>query len=226
MTNTLSKIIIYPLVGIINIIDLIIHFFTRVPHQRLGLPAPNAVLTRPVDKSDLTKGFRSTLFNSELTSLDDPNHNLYDEFSVTAAKFADHKALGTRKKLKIIEEVLPDGKIIKKFLQAPSYEWMKFTDVLKTIDNISNGLLNKGLKSNQNIVINCETRPEWFMSALASMKIKVPIVTLYATLGKKLTNNQAYKLKHVKKFDLTLIEINVICEVPIYFKNTKKNFFF
>ncbi len=26
----------------------------------------------------------------------------------------------------------------------------------------------------------------------------------------------------MKKSDLTLIEINVICEVPIYFKNTKK----
>ena len=25
-----------------------------------------------------------------------------------------------------------------------------------------------------------------------------------------------------KKSDLTLIDINVICEVPIYFKNTKK----
>ena len=25
-----------------------------------------------------------------------------------------------------------------------------------------------------------------------------------------------------KKSDLTLIEINIICEVPIYFKNTKK----
>ena len=27
----------------------------------------------------------------------------------------------------------------------------------------------------------------------------------------------------LKKCDLTLIEINVMCEVPIYFKKTKKN---
>ena len=29
-------------------------------------------------------------------------------------------------------------------------------------------------------------------------------------------------VKYIKKCDLTLIEINVICEVPIYYKNTKK----
>jgi hypothetical protein len=30
------------------------------------------------------------------------------------------------------------------------------------------------------------------------------------------------RLCKIKKSDLTLIKINVICEVPIYFKNTKK----
>lgn len=119
-----------------------------------------------------------------MTTLEDVNHNLYTEFCQAASKYPDNNALGTRKKLKIIEEPQPDGKTLKKFLQAPNYEWIKFKDVVKNVDNISNGLLAKGLKSNENIVINCETRPEWFMSALAAMKIKVPIVTLYATLGK------------------------------------------
>ncbi len=47
----------------------------------------------------------------------------------------------------------------------------------------------------------------------------------------KFTNFHSFHLaekvfkKNKKKSDLTLIEINVICEVPIYFKNTKKGKF-
>lgn len=40
-----------------------------------------------------------------------------------------------------------------------------------------------GLKSNDNVVIFSETRAEWMMCAVACFKIKVPVVTLYSTLG-------------------------------------------
>lgn len=58
MTNILSKSILYLSVFLIAIIDYIVSLFTKVSNQRLGLPEPDAVLSRPVDESDLSKGFR------------------------------------------------------------------------------------------------------------------------------------------------------------------------
>lgn len=58
MNNTLAKSILYPSVFLIAIIDYIVSFFTKVSNQRLGLPESDAVLSRPVDESDLSKGFR------------------------------------------------------------------------------------------------------------------------------------------------------------------------
>lgn len=176
--------LIHILVSTIDFIDYILSFFRANEFGNYPLPDPNANCTKEIiDSGNSTeKVFRSSLF-SELTTIADKDHNLYKEFIGIAKKYADKKALGTREKLEIREEVQPDGKIIKKFLQSPDYEWMKFKDVVENIDNISNGLLTLGLKSNDNIVINAETRAEWLISALACFRIKVPIVTLYATLG-------------------------------------------
>lgn len=58
MANSLSRCILYPSVFLIAIIDYIVSFFTKVSDQRLGLPESDAVLTKPVDESDLSKGFR------------------------------------------------------------------------------------------------------------------------------------------------------------------------
>ncbi len=110
--------------------------------------------------------------------------NLYVEFKNTVRIFSEKKALGIRKKLAVTEEVQSNGKAIKKISQSSEYEWIKFKDVLEIVDLFSDGLLAKGLKSNEKVVINAETRPEWLMSALACFKINAPIVTLYATLGK------------------------------------------
>ena len=99
--------------------------------------------------------------------------NLYDEFKTAANMYASNKILGTREKLFCENEKQPDGKVLRKFLLAPKYEWMIYSDVLKTVDNLSNGFLKLGLQSNDNIVLFAETRPEWLMSALACFRIKV-----------------------------------------------------
>ncbi len=60
---------------------------------------------------------------------------------------------------------------------------MLYKDVLGCVDHLSNGLLALGLKSGENIVLYSETRAEWLISACACLRINVPVVTLYATLG-------------------------------------------
>jgi long-chain acyl-CoA synthetase len=49
--------------------------------------------------------------------------------------------------------------------------------------NLSNGLLKIGIKSEENIILFSETRPEWMISAFACFRISVAVVTQYATLG-------------------------------------------
>lgn len=121
---------------------------------------------------------------SELNRIDDINLNLYVEFQNAVKIHPNKKALGTRKKLSVTEELQSDGKVIKKISQSPEYEWIKFKDVLEKVNLLSDGLLAKGLNSSQKVVVNAETRAEWLISALACFKINAPIVTLYATLGK------------------------------------------
>ena len=70
-----------------------------------------------------------------------------------------------------------------KKLSLGNYKWSTYETVLKRVNNLSNGLLKMGLKSNDSIMLFAETRPEWIMSALACFRIKVTVVTLYSTLG-------------------------------------------
>jgi long-chain acyl-CoA synthetase len=108
---------------------------------------------------------------------------MYEEFKSAVDKYSGKKSLGTRKKFSFTEELQSDGKVLKKYCLSDKYEWLTYSEVHKKVKNLSNGLLVLGLKSNDNIVINAETRAEWLISALACFRINVPIVTLYATLG-------------------------------------------
>lgn len=80
------------------------------------------------------------------------------------------------------DDVQPTGKVFKKF-SLGSYKWSTYETLHKRVNNLSNGLLNIGLKSDESIMIFAETRPEWLLSALACFRIKCPVVTLYSTLG-------------------------------------------
>lgn len=119
--------------------------------------------------------------NIEELSLEETN--IYQEFRKAAGKYASNRILGVREKLSAAKEIQSDGKTLRKFTLAPHFTWMIYSDVLNIVDYLSNGLLSLGLRSNENIVLYAETRPEWLISALACFRIKVPIVTLYATLG-------------------------------------------
>ncbi len=55
-----------------------------------------------------------------------------------------------------------------------NYKWQNYDVLHNRVLNLSNGLLNMGLKSSENLVLFCETRPEWIMSALACFRIGVP----------------------------------------------------
>jgi len=173
--------IIMPFLQFVGIIDFIIGLIIPYKFDDPDLPAKDAKLTELTDKKDPSSPYRSTL-TTELTRLPETNTNIYLEFAKAARKYCYNQTLGQREVLSIDDEKQSNGKVFKK-LSLGSYKWTTYETALSRVDNLSNGLLNLGLKSDQKIVLFAETRPEWLISALACFKIKVPVVTLYSTLG-------------------------------------------
>jgi len=173
--------VIHPFLIVVGLLDFLIGLVIPYKYDDVDLPNKDAILSEITDKTDPNSPYRSTL-TPDLIRLDNPDNNLYNEFAAAAKKYWYNQTLGVREVLSIDDEVQPNGKVFKK-LSLGNYKWTTYETALKRVDNFSNGLLNLGLKSDQNIVLFAETRPEWLISALACFRIKVPIVTLYSTLG-------------------------------------------
>jgi long-chain acyl-CoA synthetase len=178
-TSILTYVIVYPLLFIIGIIDYIISLFVPLNRDK-SLPHKDTILSKN-DKNDPSSPYRSTLFK-ELIAETDPNANLYDEFNKSAQKYAELRTLGVRQLLSIEEQMQENGKTLKKHTLG-WYEWSNYKELNANVCAISNGLLKCGIKSDDNLIIFSETKPEWITSAFACFKIKVIVVTLYATLG-------------------------------------------
>jgi len=78
--------------------------------------------------------------------------------------------------LSIDDEVQPKSKVLKKYSLSSNYKWTRYGNVYKRVNNLSDGPLSLGLKSNDKIVLFAETRPEWLVSDFACIRIKVPAV--------------------------------------------------
>ena len=134
-----------------------------------------------IDPKNSKSAYRSGL-SSELDSVEDSNTSLYNELVKSVKIHHSNKAIGVRT-INSVEYVKQnDGKLLRQFSQG-AYTWMTYEEAFARINNLSNGLLMLGLKSNDKIVLFSETRSEWLLSAFACFRIKVPVVTLYASLG-------------------------------------------
>lgn len=173
--------VIAPFLHVVGVLDFLVGLVLPYKYDAVDLPRPNSTLTKITDPTDPASPYRSTL-STELIGLGTDNTNIYEEFVVAAKKYWYNQTLGVREVLSIDDEKQSNGKIFKK-LSLGSYKWTTYENALQRVDNLSNGLLNLGLQSDQKIVLFAETRPEWLISALSCFKIKVPLVTLYATLG-------------------------------------------
>jgi long-chain acyl-CoA synthetase len=172
LENIAHTLIIYPFLFLIDIIDHIIGIFLPYNNRNKHIyPDKNAVLSKQIDDSDPNSPWRSTLTH-DLFHIENVDANIYDEFLNNYKKFshADVKTLGIREVSSIYDELQSNGKIFKKFSLSNEYKWTCYQQVLDRINNISNGLLKIGLKSDQNVVLFAETRPEWLVSAFACFR--------------------------------------------------------
>ena len=173
--------LIHPILFLVNLVDNLIGLVLPYKYEDVALPSNKKILSELTDPSDPGSGYRSALF-ADLMRLDDRSTNIYKKMEESAKKYAQIKTIGVREVLSIDDEKQPNGKIFKKF-SLGDYQWTTYTEMLAKINNLSNGLLNIDLKSDMNVVLFAETRVEWLLSAFACFRIKVPVVTLYATLG-------------------------------------------
>lgn len=187
MRRLLKYILIYPIVSIIDLVDSLIGFIYLdewLRRKDRHLPGPNDVHSVAVNVTDTAITYRSASGQTSLFRLDEDDANLYEIVCRSASAYADVNILGYREIVAVEEEMQPSsGKMLKKFRMKNEYSWITYREMIERVDNLANGLLKIGLKSNDKIVIFAETRPEWLISAIACFKIKVPVVTLYATLG-------------------------------------------
>lgn len=98
--------------------------------------------------------------------------------------FGDKPCFGSREILGEEEETQSDGKVFKKMVLG-GYKWLSYREVDEKIDLIGKGLMAHGVRPRQNLVILAETRVEWMLAAQACLRINIPVVTLYATLGEE-----------------------------------------
>jgi long-chain acyl-CoA synthetase len=178
-TSILTYVIVYPLLFILGLIDYVISLFIPLNRDKT-LPHKDTILSQN-SKNDPSSPYRSTLFKELITETDE-NANLYDEFNKSAQKYAELRTMGVRQLLSIEDQAQENGKTFKKFTLG-WYEWSNYKELEANVSAMSNGLLKLGLKSDDNLIIFSETKPEWITTAFACFKIKVTVVTLYATLG-------------------------------------------
>lgn len=179
--NLARWLLIYPFLFVVGTIDFLIGCVVPFKYRDPNLPPKDTVLSRSTNPADPNSPYRSIL-GDQLIEHTDPHVCLYDEFQASCQKFKKMKTLGTREIISIDDEIQPNGKKFKK-LSLGNYKWATYEEMLRRVDNTSNGLLGLNIKSGQNVVLFAETRPEWLITALACFKIKVTVVTLYSTLG-------------------------------------------
>ncbi|XP_028967685.1 long-chain-fatty-acid--CoA ligase 4 [Galendromus occidentalis] len=106
-----------------------------------------------------------------------------DQLTRKAVKqYADEVCFGWREAFGEEEEEQPDGKVFIKQLQG-DYQWMSYREFDEKVDLVGRGLMSLGVRPRQNVCILAETRMEWMLTAQACLRINIPVVTLYATLG-------------------------------------------
>ena len=185
MIFILKYFLVYPILYVIDWLDYTLDvLFVRAKRDAKfkGCPSPDEPYTIQTESSETSVAYRSAR-RKELFRIDDENINLYDAIARSARKFADRPAMGAREIITMEDQKQPDGKTLKKQIMKNEYSWITYREMLDKIDHLANGFLHLGLKSNDNVVIFSETRAEWMMCAVACFKIKVPVVTLYSTLG-------------------------------------------
>jgi len=120
--------------------------------------------------------------NDEMKAYHEKINTMDRLFNYSCEKFAFKSCLGTRELLGESEERQVNGSQLTK-LQLGDYSWMTYTDLNTKADQLGKGLRELGVKPRDKIVIYANTCADWMVSAVASFKHSLAVVTIYTNLG-------------------------------------------
>ncbi|KRX15775.1 Long-chain-fatty-acid--CoA ligase 4, partial [Trichinella nelsoni] len=157
--------------------------FLILINPRARVEVSKRTKAKPLIPNDPTSPYRRT---SNFDKLHSGQFAGVDTISKMWKRSADiyrhNSCLGTREVLNVEMELQPNGKKYEKLVLG-EYRWQTYETVSRRVNNIGSGLLHVGHRTGKNLVIFAETQCNWLMTALACFTYKIPIVTVYATLG-------------------------------------------
>eukprot|EP00092_Neocalanus_flemingeri_P016880 GFUD01018258.1.p1 GENE.GFUD01018258.1~~GFUD01018258.1.p1 ORF type:complete len:731 (+),score=161.78 GFUD01018258.1:266-2194(+) len=103
-------------------------------------------------------------------------------FNFSLKKFGSKPCLGTREVLGEVQERQVDGKEFTK-LQLGDYTWQSYSDLNTKAEHFGKGLRELGVEPRDKIVLYANTCADWMVSAMASFKHSLAVVTIYTNLG-------------------------------------------
>jgi long-chain acyl-CoA synthetase len=125
----------------------------------------------------------------------DDVRTIFDILKVSAAKYGNAKALGSRKLLKTHQEVkkvkkMVDGEereVDKKwtYFELGPYDYLSFHDYEKLALQLGAGYRKLGMQKDDRIHIFAATSAHWLATSHAAASQSMPIVTAYDTLGEE-----------------------------------------
>jgi long-chain acyl-CoA synthetase len=130
--------------------------------------------------------------------IDRPSDNVatvFDILKVSAAKYGNAKALGSRKLLKTHQEVKKVKKVVdgeerevdKKwtYFELGPYEYLSFHDYEQLALQLGAGFRKLGMQKDDRVHIYAATSAHWLATSHAAASQSMPIVTAYDTLGEE-----------------------------------------
>ncbi|KRX41945.1 Long-chain-fatty-acid--CoA ligase 4, partial [Trichinella murrelli] len=157
--------------------------FLILINPRARVEVSKRTKAKPLFPNDPTSPYRRT---SNFDKLHSGQFAGVDTISKMWKRSADiyrhNSCLGTREVLNVEMELQPNGKKYEKLVLG-EYRWQTYETVSRRVNNIGSGLLHVGHRTGKNLVIFAETQCNWLTTALACFTYKIPIVTVYATLG-------------------------------------------
>lgn len=105
-------------------------------------------------------------------------------FKFSSKKYGSKNCLGTRTILGELEEKQENGKVFTK-LELGDYVWRTYNDVATEADYFGKGLRDLGIKPKDKVVLYANTCAEWMISAIASFRHSLAVVTIYTNLGEE-----------------------------------------
>jgi len=119
---------------------------------------------------------RQRLQNEGLTTMD-------KVLKYGVSKHGKRNCIGTRKILEERKVTGPDGRTLTKLVMEPKYRWLNYDEVYDKSTYIGRGLHMLGLRPRDKLVMYCDTKAEWMVTAMGCFKFNYTLVTIYTNLG-------------------------------------------